>query len=82
MASGKQCRGSVRPALQGPLPGAAMFCQRVETYSPPIRACSHALSYAQGVKLAEELVRRHLQDHGNIRHLVVDLGLLHYAHSG
>lgn len=31
-------------------------------------------AYAQGVKLAEELVRRHLQDHGDYpRHLVVDL---------
>ena len=38
------------------------------------RAVPTRTAYAQGVKLAEELVRRHLQDHGDYpRHLIVDL---------
>ncbi|WP_068302726.1 cobaltochelatase subunit CobN [Pararhodobacter sp. CCB-MM2] len=38
------------------------------------RAVPTRAAYAQGVKLAEELVRRHLQDHGDYpRGLVVDL---------
>ncbi|WP_370224719.1 cobaltochelatase subunit CobN [Pararhodobacter marinus] len=38
------------------------------------RAVPTRAAYAQGVKLAEELVRRHLQDHGDWpRNLVIDL---------
>ena len=38
------------------------------------RAVPSRAAYAQGVKLAEELVRRHLQDHGDYpRGLIVDL---------
>lgn len=43
-------------------------------YTTDPRAVPSRAAYAQGVKLAEELVRRHLQDHGDYpRGLVVDL---------
>lgn len=43
-------------------------------YTTDPRAVPSRTAYAQGVKLAEELVRRHLQDHGDWpRNLVVDL---------
>ncbi|WP_169546408.1 cobaltochelatase subunit CobN [Sneathiella aquimaris] len=43
-------------------------------YSTDPRAVPTRAAYAQGVKLAEELVRRHLQDHGDYpRALIVDL---------
>ncbi|MCG8490775.1 MAG: cobaltochelatase subunit CobN [Sneathiellales bacterium] len=43
-------------------------------YSTDPRAVPSRAAYAQGVKLAEELVRRHLQDHGDYpKSLVVDL---------
>lgn len=43
-------------------------------YSTDPRAVPSAPAHAQGVKLAEELLRRHLQDHGDWpRGLVVDL---------
>jgi cobaltochelatase CobN len=43
-------------------------------YSVDPRSVPSRAAYAQGVKLAEELVRRHLQDHGDWpRGLVVDL---------
>jgi cobaltochelatase CobN len=43
-------------------------------YMTDPRAVPSRAAYAQGVKLAEELVRRHLQDHGDWpRGLVVDL---------
>ena len=48
------------------------------------RAVPSRGAHAQGVKLAEELLRRHLQDHGDWpRGLVVDLwGIGHDAHGG
>ncbi|GGB91467.1 cobaltochelatase subunit CobN [Novosphingobium endophyticum] len=43
-------------------------------YAIDPRAVPSRAAYAQGVTLAEELIRRHLQDHGNYpRGLVVDL---------
>ncbi|MCF1710198.1 cobaltochelatase subunit CobN [Tabrizicola sp. J26] len=43
-------------------------------YTTDPRAVPSRAAYAQGVKLAEELVRRHLQDHGDYpKGLVVDL---------
>ncbi len=43
-------------------------------YSVDPRAVPSRNAHAQGVKLAEELIRRHLQDQGDYpRHLVVDL---------
>jgi cobaltochelatase CobN len=43
-------------------------------FSVDPRAVPSRAAYAQGVKLAEELIRRHLQDHGDYpRGLVVDL---------
>ena len=43
-------------------------------YSVDPRAVPSRAAHAQGVKLAEELIRRHLQDHGDYPHgLVVDL---------
>ena len=43
-------------------------------YSVDPRAVPSRAAHAQGVKLAEELIRRHLQDHGDYpRGLVVDL---------
>jgi cobaltochelatase CobN len=43
-------------------------------YTTDPRAVPSRAAFAQGVKLAEELVRRHLQDHGDYpRGLVVDL---------
>lgn len=43
-------------------------------YSTDPRAVPSRAAYAQGVKLAEELVRRHLQDHGDYpKSLVIDL---------
>ncbi|MFV0367225.1 MAG: cobaltochelatase subunit CobN [Hyphomicrobiaceae bacterium] len=43
-------------------------------YSVDPRAVPSPTAYAQGVKLAEELIRRHLQDHGDWpRGIVVDL---------
>jgi cobaltochelatase CobN len=43
-------------------------------YTTDPRAVPSRAAYAQGVKLAEELIRRHLQDHGDYpRGLVVDL---------
>jgi cobaltochelatase CobN len=43
-------------------------------YSVDPRAVPSRAAHAQGIKLAEELVRRHLQDHGDYpRGLVVDL---------
>ena len=50
-----------------------MCCRPGAISTPPIAVPSRA-AYAQGVKLAEELVRRHLQDHGDWpRNLIVDL---------
>ncbi|PZQ99349.1 MAG: cobaltochelatase subunit CobN [Cereibacter sphaeroides] len=43
-------------------------------YTTDPRSVPSRAAYAQGVKLAEELVRRHLQDHGDYpRGLVIDL---------
>ena len=53
-------------------------------FSVDPRAVPSRNAHAQGVKLAEELIRRHLQDHGDYpRGLVVDLwGSRHHAHGG
>ncbi len=54
---------------------AATSCPPAATSTQWTRApCPSRNAHAQGVKLAEELVRRHLQDHGDYpRGLVVDL---------
>ena len=54
---------------------AATCCRPGAICLPSIRApCRRESAHAQGIKLAEELLRRHLQDHGDWpKGLVVDL---------
>ena len=54
--------------------GSAVLPTGRNLYSVDPRAVPSRNAHAQGVKLAEELIRRHLQDHGDYpRGLVVDL---------
>jgi cobaltochelatase CobN len=54
--------------------GSAVLPTGRNLYSVDPRAVPSRNAHAQGIKLAEELIRRHLQDHGDYPHgLVVDL---------
>lgn len=84
-ASAQAERLALRSALAGrriaPGPSGSPYRGRADVlptgrnlFTTDPRAVPTRAAYAQGVKLAEELVRRHLQDHGDYpRGLVVDL---------
>jgi len=85
VASAKAERLALLDALRGrriaPGPSGSPYRGRSDVlptgrnlYTTDPRAVPSRAAYAQGVKLAEELVRRHLQDHGDYpKGLVVDL---------
>ncbi len=84
-ASARAERAALLAALAGrrvaPGPSGSPYRGRADVlptgrnlYTIDPRAVPSRAAHAQGVKLAEELVRRHLQDHGDYpRGLVVDL---------